>query len=96
MDRPNSQTTRELYHACVASFFGFNMNTTAFCLGRYSLHLLLLKSSMANLINHTAAAGSLKYQSKVPTRLIFYHAQCAQIWRNFRTSAKFWKHFGYN
>ena len=28
------------------NFFGLNVNTTAFCLGRSSLHLLLLKSSM--------------------------------------------------
>ena len=27
-------------------FFGFNINTTAFCFGQSSLHLLLLKSSM--------------------------------------------------
>ena len=27
-------------------FFGFNINTTAFCLGQSSLHLLLLMSSM--------------------------------------------------
>ena len=46
MDRPNSQTTMKLCHACVA-FFRFNINTTAFCLGRSSLNLLLLKSSMA-------------------------------------------------
>ena len=30
------------------NFLGFNTNTTAFCLGRSSLHLLLLKSSMAD------------------------------------------------
>ena len=30
------------------NFFGFNTNTTAFCLGRSSLHLLLLKSSMSD------------------------------------------------
>ena len=46
LDRPNSQTTLELCHSCVAYFFGFNINTTAFCLGRSSLHLLILKSSM--------------------------------------------------
>ena len=49
--RPNSQTTMELCHACVLhNFFRFNINTTAFCLGRSSLHLLLLKSSMAELL----------------------------------------------
>ena len=37
----------KLCHACVALIFRFNINTTAFCLGRSSLHLLLLKSSMA-------------------------------------------------
>ena len=31
-------------------FFRFNINTTAFCLGRSSLHLLLLKSSMTRLV----------------------------------------------
>ena len=44
---PNSQITLELCHACAANFLGFNINTTAYCLGRCSLHLLLLKSSMA-------------------------------------------------
>ena len=28
------------------NFLGFDINTTAFCLGQYSIHLLLLKSSM--------------------------------------------------
>ena len=46
LDQPNSQTTMELCHASVAYFFGLNTNTTAFWLGRSSLHLLLLKSSM--------------------------------------------------
>ena len=41
LDRPNSQTTMELCHACVTYFFGFNINTTAFCFGRYSPHILL-------------------------------------------------------
>ena len=31
-------------------FLGFNINTTAFCLGPYNLHLLLLKSSMTQQI----------------------------------------------
>ena len=31
-------------------FYGFNINTTAFCLDQYSLHLPLLKSSMAYLL----------------------------------------------
>ena len=51
LDRANSQTTLELCHACITYFFGFNINTTAFCLGWSSLHLLLLlKSSMVSLI----------------------------------------------
>ena len=33
-------------HACAAYFFEFVINTTAYHFGRYSLHLLLLKSSM--------------------------------------------------
>ena len=37
--------------ACLAKYFGFIINTTAFCLGRYSLHILLLKSSMVIHIN---------------------------------------------
>ena len=32
--------------------FGFNINTTAFCLGRSSLHLQILKSSMPSLIEN--------------------------------------------
>ena len=32
-------------------FWWFNINTTAFCLGQFSLHLLLPKSSMADVIN---------------------------------------------
>ena len=32
LDRPNSQiTTMELCHACVADFFGLDINPTAFC-----------------------------------------------------------------
>ena len=47
LDRPNSQTTTtEFCLRCVIYFLGFNTNTTAFCLGQYSIHLLLLKSSM--------------------------------------------------
>ena len=45
LDWPNSQTTMELWHAFLHNYFGFDINTTAFCLGRSSLHLLLLKSS---------------------------------------------------
>ena len=36
---------------------GFNINTTAFCLGRWSLHLILLKSSMPTQ-NWTCSLGS--------------------------------------
>ena len=39
LDRPNSQTTM-----CCIIIVGFNIHTTAFCFGRSSLHLLLLKS----------------------------------------------------
>ena len=45
LDRPNSQTTMQV--------LGFNINTTAFCLGRSRLHLLLLKSSMGRAISST-------------------------------------------
>ena len=53
-DWPNSQSSMECCHACATYFLGFVKNTTAYHLGRYSLQLLLLKSSMANLfiINH--------------------------------------------
>ena len=33
---------------CCINSFGFNINTTAFCLGLSSLHLLILKSSMTD------------------------------------------------
>ena len=46
LDRHNSQTTKELFHARVAYFFGLNTNRTAYCLGQYSLYILLLKRSM--------------------------------------------------
>ena len=37
----------------LCTFFGFNKNTTAFRLGRYILHLLLLKSSpLISLVNY--------------------------------------------
>ena len=42
----NSQSCIESCNACAALFFEFVVNTTAYHLGRYSLHLLLLKSSM--------------------------------------------------
>ena len=45
LDRQNSQMSLECCHACVAKFFGFVINTTAYHLGRYSLHSPLLKSS---------------------------------------------------
>ena len=53
LDRPNSQTTTmEFCHALLhMGFFlggGVNINTIAFCLGWCSLHLLLLKSSLAH------------------------------------------------
>ena len=41
-----SNNYRIMPFMCYIIFLGFNINTTAFCLGRYSLHLLLLKSSM--------------------------------------------------
>ena len=51
LDWPNSQTTLEFWHV-LHNFFGYVQNTTAFCLARSSLHLLLLKSSMIHL-HHT-------------------------------------------
>ena len=61
LDWHNSQTTMELCHAFVALFFVFNMNTTAFCLGWCSLHLLLLKSSMLSLSLPTPLSLSLLF-----------------------------------
>ena len=49
-DWPNSQTSMKWCHPCAAYFLGVCQNTTAYHLGRYSLHLLLLKSSMAKVI----------------------------------------------
>ena len=46
LDRPNSQTILNYAMHVLHKIFGFNINTTAFCLGRSSIHLLLLKSSM--------------------------------------------------
>ena len=48
------------------NFFVFNTNTTAFCLGRSSLHLLLLKSSMPIAI------------SRLPT----FHRDNSYTWRD--------------
>ena len=57
-DRPQSQTSMECCRACVAAYFwGVVINTTAYHLGRYSIHLLLLKSSMilpVKFVNFTA------------------------------------------
>ena len=41
LDRPDNQTCMESCHVCAANFFRFFINTTAYHLGRYSLHLLL-------------------------------------------------------
>ena len=49
LDRPNSQTCMEWYSVCIAYFFWICHNTTTYHLGQYSLHLLLLKSSMTYL-----------------------------------------------
>ena len=40
------QSTLDYAMYVLHKFFRFNINTTAFCLGRSSLHFLLLKSSM--------------------------------------------------
>ena len=94
LDQPNSQTTMELCHACVAEIFlGVNRNTTAFCLGRYSLHFLLLKSSI--LIFHSMSQCQYCYRLlKLPSKLIVscplcgtlnvsilsLRAQCTYVW----------------
>ena len=49
LDQPNSQTCVEHCHACSGYFYPFVKNKTAYHLARYSLHLLLFKSSMVRL-----------------------------------------------
>ena len=49
----NRPTVKQLWNYAMhvlRIFFGFNNNRTAFCLGRDSLHLLLLESSMGKLM----------------------------------------------
>ena len=49
MNNWNGPTVKQIWNYAIQvlhNFFGFNINTTAFCLGQSSLHLLLLKSSM--------------------------------------------------
>ena len=48
-----SPTVKQLWNYAMHvlhNFFRFNTNTTAFCLGQSSVHLLLLKSSMIKLL----------------------------------------------
>ena len=48
-DWPNSQTCMDLQH----NFLEFDINTIAYHLGRYSLHLLLPKSSIPRYYHHS-------------------------------------------
>ena len=63
-------------------YFGFVTNTTAYCSGRCSLHLLLLKSSMNNYIikplDRTAYErfAKLSSQSLSPTHLSSHSHDC--------------------
>ena len=50
LDWPKSQTCMEWCHACAALFWGVWLKNKPYHLGPYSLHLLLLKSSMVQLI----------------------------------------------
>ena len=47
-----SPTVKQLWNYVLHEFFEFNINTAAFCLGRSSLHLLLQKSSMPQLLSN--------------------------------------------
>ena len=51
LDRRSRQTSMEFAMHVLRKFFRFNINTTAFCLGRSSLHLLPLKSSMKEILS---------------------------------------------
>ena len=68
LDRPNRQTIMEYAMHVLHKLFGFNINPEAFCLGRYSLHLLLLKSSMSypNLAAHLVREFSLRRCQSCP------------------------------
>ena len=59
---------------CCITFGGFNINTTAFFKGRYSLHLLLLKNSMVNYPRHndTQRCRSQKGILLYTIQLIYY------------------------
>ena len=57
-------TVKQLWNFAINvlhNFLGLNISNTPFCLGRYSLHLLLLKSSMTELWRHPLAWFLLKF-----------------------------------
>ena len=82
--RPNSQTWMECCHACAALFFRVFRNTTAYHLGWFSLHILLLKSSMAQLINPPPHG----YHNAFIKACFLIHLKKAkyQMWKTFITS----------
>ena len=64
MVRAKSETSMECCHERTAHFWGFAISTTAKHLGRYSLPLLILKSSMARNINQFRTTNSSWRQSQ--------------------------------
>ena len=53
LDRPKCEACMECCHACAALYFWSVTNATAYHLGRYSLHLLVLL--MTSMVTHLAS-----------------------------------------
>ena len=74
---------------CCIIFWGFDLNTTAFCSGRYSLRLLLLKSSMARLMFPVESRFPLEASATISlkpdrTKTDWHWPQCGvQKWGQF-------------
>ena len=51
LDRPNSQITMEFAVHVLLNFLGFNINKTAFCLGRSMLPRMLRTATPDSLVN---------------------------------------------
>ena len=61
-------------------FLVFNINTTVFCLGQYSLHLLLLKSSIAHQFLRAYDPGVVQIKElKYPEKLFRHRAEGANL-----------------
>ena len=80
LDWPNSQTTMECSMHVLHKFWGVNINTTAFCLGQYSLHLPLLKSSIAHQFLRAYDPGVVQIKElKYPEKLFRHRAEGANL-----------------